>query len=631
MPKRVAPYGRWESPISAEQVAERTIAYDDVRLDGEAVYWLESRPHEDGRTALVRWTPEAGNTDVLPPGFDVSSRVHEYGGGAYFVGGGVLIASNLDDDRLYRVTDGQVVVPITPEASPSGSLRYADLRVVDGGELLVCVRERHEPDGVINELVCLPVDGSADPWIIAGGHDFYSFPRWGPDGRQLAWTTWDHPRMPWDGTDLWVADLYADGRLGIPRHVAGGPGESIFQPEWSPDGELFFVSDRSGWWNLYREKGSALEPVLPMEAEFGEAQWEFDYSTYVFGDSGRITCRYRSGGLDHLAVIDLETGGLEDVGLPFTSLKPYVRGSRDRVAFIGSSATRPPAVGVTSSTGEELRILAGGEAGIDDAWVSRPTFVDFPTDGGMTAHAIYYPPTSRDTAGPEGEVPPLILEAHEGPTADAKPRLELRTQFLTSRGFAVAHVNYRGSTGYGRAYRDSLNRQWGIADVTDCINGARYLAASGLVDARRTVIVGASAGGFTGLCALAHPNSFAVGGSYYGITDLETFAREAPRFQRHYVDQLVGPYPEAVAEYRARSPLHFADRLAAPVILVAGCEDRIVPSGQIESMVKELERAGIKHVRLAFEGEGHGLRRPGNIQEALEKELSFYLDALNLG
>jgi dipeptidyl aminopeptidase/acylaminoacyl peptidase len=631
VPKRVAPYGRWESPISAEQVAERTIAYDDVRLDGEAVYWLESRPREDGRTALVRWTPDAGQTEVLPPRFDVGSRVHEYGGGAYFVSGGVLIASNLDDDRLYRVTDGQIIVAITPEASPAGSLRYADLKLAQGGELLVCVRERHQPEGVINELVCLPVDGSADPRIVAGGHDFYSFPRPSPDGRQLAWTTWDHPRMPWDGTDLWVADLHPDGRLGLPRHVAGGPGESIFQPEWSPGGELYFVSDRSGWWNLYREKGSAIESVLPMEAEFGEAQWEFDYSTYAFVDSGRITCRYRSGGLDHLAVIDVETGELEDLDLPFTSLKPYVRASESWVAVIGSSAIRPPAVAVTGSTGGKVKVLAGGDTGIDDAWVSRPTFVDFSSEAAVMVHAIYYPPTSGDSMGPEAEAPPLIVEAHEGPAADAKPRLELRTQFFTSRGFAVVHVNYRGSTGYGRAYRDSLNGQWGIADVADCINGARYFANSGLVDGHRTVIVGASAGGFTALCALAHPGSFAVGGSYYGITDLETFAQEAPKFQSHYVNQLVGPYPEAVAEYRARSPLHFADRLVTPVILVAGCEDRVVPPGQIESMVKELEQAGIKHVWLAFEGEGHGLRRPGNIQEALETELDFYLDVPNLG
>jgi len=286
---------------------------------------------------------------------------------------------------------------------------------------------------------------------------------------------------------------------------------------------------------------------------------------------------------------------------------------------------------VTRLTGGELRVLAGGETGINDVWVSHPTFVDCPTEAGMTVHAIYYPPTSGDSAGPEGESPPLIVEAHEGPTSDAKPRLELRTQFFTSRGFAVAHVNYRGSTGYGRAYRDSLNRQWGLADVADCINAARYFADSGLIDANRMVIVGASAGGFTALCALAHPGSFAAGGSYYGITDLETFAREAPKFQSRYVDQLVGPYPEAVAEYRARSPLHFADRLVAPVILVAGCEDRIVPSGQIESMVQELERAGIRHVWLAFAGEGHGLRRPASIQESLERELSFYVEALNLG
>jgi dipeptidyl aminopeptidase/acylaminoacyl peptidase len=630
MSKSVAPYGCWDSPIGAEQVAARTIAYDDVRIDGEALYWLESRPQEEGRTALVRWAPDAGKTEVLPPAFDVGSRVHEYGGGAYFVGGGVFVASNLADDRLYRIAEGSGAVPITPEPIPPGSHRYADLRVIGGGEFLVCVRERHELKDVINELVCLPVDGSAEPSVIAGGHDFYSFPRPSPDDRRLVWTTWDHPRMPWDGTDLWMADLHPDGRIGVTRQVAGGSEESIFQPEWSPEGELYFVSDRSGWWNLYREKGGGIEPVVVMEAEFGEAQWEFDYSTYAFLDSGRITCRYRSRGLDHLAVIDLGTGKLEDLDVPFTSLKPYVRGVGSRVAFIGSSATRSPAVAVTSLTDGDLQVLAGGDAGIDDAWVSRPSFVDFPTGAEVTAHAIYYPPTSRDSEGPEDELPPLIVEAHEGPTADAKPRLELRTQFFTSRGFAVAHVNYRGSTGYGRAYRDRLNRQWGIADVADCIHAAQFLARAGHADRRRTVIVGPSAGGYTALCALAHPGSFAAGGSYYGMADLETFAREAPKFQSHYLDQLMGPYPEAAAEYRARSPLHFADRVSGPVIMVAGCEDRIVPTSQIESMVKALQRAGVKCVWLAFEGEGHGLRRPGNIQEALERELRFYLDALNL-
>jgi dipeptidyl aminopeptidase/acylaminoacyl peptidase len=436
--------------------------------------------------------------------------------------------------------------------------------------------------------------------------------------------------MPWDGTDLWLADLQLDGRIGIPRHVAGGPDESIFQPEWSPEGELHFVSDRSGWWNLYREKGSGVEPVLLMEAEFGEAQWEFDYSSYAFLGPGRLTCRYRSRGLDRLAVIDVGTGNLQELDVPFISLKPYVCASGSRVAFIGSNATRSPTVAVTSLTGGDLQAIAGGDAGIDDAWLSRPSFVEFPTGAGVTAHAIFYPPTSRDSEGLDDELPPLIVEAHEGPTADAKPRLDLRTQFFTSRGFAVAHVNYRGSTGYGRAYRNSLNRQWGIADVADCINAAQFLAHAGRADGRRAVIVGSSAGGFTALCALAHPGSFAAAGSYYGIADLETFAREAPKFQSHYLDQLVGPYPEAAAEYRARSPLHFADRLAGPVILVGGCADRIVPAAQMEAMVKELQRAGVNHVWLAFEGEGHGLRLPDNIREALERELRFYLGALNL-
>src|SRR5215217_6853151 len=629
-PSAVTPYGLWPSPIDAEQVARQATAYDAVHTSGEAVYWLETRPSKDGWAVVVRWTGDTGTTDAVPARFDVGTRVHEYGGGAYLPASRTLFACSQNNQRLYRIDGQRDPVPITPEPPTPASLRYADLRLVSSGALLVCVRERHQDGQVVNELVALPADGSADPWVVAGGHDFYAAPRPSPDGRRLAWLTWDRPCMPWDGADLWVADLGRDGRLGPARHVAGGPQESVVQPEWNPEDILHFVSDRSGWWNLYRECQGQIEPLLPMTAEFADAPWELDYSSYAFVGDGRIACRYREHGSDRLGLLDPGTGRLTDLPIPYTSVKPYLRAVGDRLAFIGASPTASSAVALLQAPTGHLDVLAGAEVSLDLAWVSVPQPIEFPSRDGQTAHALYYPPTNPEVTGPADARPPLLVQAHPGPTADAKGRLDLRIQFFTSRGFAVVDVNYAGSTGYGRGYRERLTGQWGILDVADCLDAARSLVQAGKADPDRLLITGASAGGYTTLCALAFHPVFAAGTSYYGIADLATFRQQAPRFQAHELDRLVGLYPEAAATYRARSPLHAVDPIGRPVLLVHGLEDTVVPPSQAQIMADALDRRSIRHVFLTFSGEGHGFRHPESIRRALEVELSFHVAAPGL-
>jgi dipeptidyl aminopeptidase/acylaminoacyl peptidase len=402
------------------------------------------------------------------------------------------------------------------------------------------------------------------------------------------------------------------------------------QPEWNTEGVLHFVSDRSGWWNLYRERDGQVESLLAMAAEFADAPWEFDYSSYAFVADGRIACRYRQHGRDRLGLLDPESGRLTDLPIPYTSLKPYLRAMGDRLAFIGASPTASSAVATLYVPTGRLDVLAGAEVSLDPTWVSVPKPIQFPARDGQTAHALYYPPTNPEVTGPAAARPPLVVQAHPGPTADAKARLDLRTQFFTSRGFAVVDVNYAGSTGYGRGYRERLTGQWGVADVADCLDAARFLVEAGEVDERRLVISGESAGGFTALCALASEELFAGGASWFGIADLETFRQQAPKFQAHELDRLVGPYPEAVATYRAHSPLHAVDRIVRPVLLVHGLEDTVVPPSQAQVMAEALERQSVRHVLLTFSGEGHGFRRPESIRRALEAELSFYVEALGL-
>jgi dipeptidyl aminopeptidase/acylaminoacyl peptidase len=593
----IAPFGSWRSPVSASLVAGGRVGLDALQVDGQDLYWLEGRPSEGGRYALVR-----NGAEATPATFNVRTRVHEYGGGAYVAHGGTVYFSNYADQRLYR--DGQ---PITPD----NGARYADGRLTPDGKLLICIRQLED----VNEIVTIPSDGSAAPRVIVSGADFYSNPRLSPDGAKLAYLSWDHPRMPWDGTDLWESDAGGSN----PRHVAGGPIESIFQPEWSPDGLLHFASDRSGWWNLCTETG----PLAPIEAEFGRPQWVFGMSTYTFLPDGRIAAIYSQDGLDHLAL--LEDGRWRTLDVPYTAFAPQLAAWGDRLAFVAASPREPAAVVVYEvKSGERLVPRRSFEMSFDAGFISEPRPISFPTEGGLTAHAIFYPPANADFEGPKGDRPPLIVVSHGGPTSQAQARFDPAVAYWTSRGFAVVDVNYGGSTGYGRQYRERLNGQWGLVDTADCINAARYLADRGEVDGRRLAIRGGSAGGYTTLCALTFHDVFSAGASYYGVAELESLATDTHKFESRYLDTLIGPYPERRDLYQERSPIHFADRLSCPVIIFQGLEDKVVPPSQAEIMVDALRAKALPYAYLTFEGEQHGFRRAETIRRTLEAELYFY-------
>jgi dipeptidyl aminopeptidase/acylaminoacyl peptidase len=650
---QIAPYGSWKSPITSDLIVAGAIELGQIALDGEDIYWSEGRPAEKGRYVVVRRTPDGVTTDVTPPlpiegtqaAFNVRTRVHEYGGGAFLVADGTVYFSNYQDQRLYRQDPGGEPRPITPEAD----FRYADGVVDRRWQRIICVREDHTVAGqeAVNALVALDLGGEREAQVLVAGNDFYASPRISPDGTQLAWLTWNHPNMPWDGTELWVGELRADGSLGWTERVAGGVGESVFQPQWSPDGELYFVSDRSGWWNLYRVRlapGAAhakgwrdgrVEPVcetVPERAEFGLPQWVFGMSTYAFESAGRIICAYVQDGTWHLASLDTETRPtlassvepLEPIETPYTCIEG-LRAAPGRVVFGGGSPTEPLAIVQLDLTRGQIEVLRRSSGlTVDPGYLSAPQAIEFPTENGLTAHAFFYPPQNRDYVAPAGERPPLIVISHGGPTAASFSALKLGTQFWTSRGFAVLDVNYGGSTGYGRAYRERLNGGWGVVDVDDCVNGARYLVERGQVDGERLIIRGGSAGGYTTLCALTFRDVFQVGASYYGVGDLEALTRETHKFESRYLDRLVGPYPERRDLYQERSPIHFTECLSCPVIFFQGLEDEVVPPNQAEMMVEALRAKGVPVAYLPFEGEQHGFRRAENIKRALDAELYFY-------
>jgi dipeptidyl aminopeptidase/acylaminoacyl peptidase len=619
-------YGTWPSPIAASRIAEAGVTLSQPWVEGDVVSWLEARPNEGGRTVLRRADPWGSATDVTPSGFNVRDKVHEYGGGAYALHAGIVVFANFEDQRLYRQEPGSAPDPITPAPAEPGADRYADLRVSPDGRLVVGVRERHAGEGLpVNELAMLPIDGSAEPWVVASGRDFYAAPRFSPDGSRLAWLEWDMPGMPWDGTEVMVADV-AEGRLGHSRSVAGGPTESVFQPEWSPDGVLHFVSDRTDWWNLYREEPDGTQRNLtPLEAEFGVPLWELGYATYAFLSDGRIACVYRRDGVHHLGMLDPTTSELLDLDLPYGCYDPpYLRADGSRIAFIASSPTEPPQVVTLDFATRAVDVLRiAEEIAVDAAYLSAPEPIGFPTEGGV-AYAYHYPPTNPDAVAQPDELPPLIVKSHGGPTGETVPGLDLEIQYFTSRGFAVVDVNYGGSTGYGRPYRERLYGRWGIVDVADCINAARFLVEQGKADPDRLVVTGGSAGGYTTLCALTFHDAFACGASYFGVADLEPFATFTHKFELKYTDVLVGPYPEAAELWRERSPVRHADRLSRPILLLQGLEDEVVPPSQAEIMVEALEAKRIPYAYLAFEGEQHGFRRAETIVRALEAELTFY-------
>ena len=624
----MAPFGTWSSPIDADLAARASTSPSEPRIDGGVVYWLERRPAEAGRTAIVRADASSGPSDVSPPWFNARTLVHEYGGGAYAVRGGAVFASNFEDQRLYRQDPPGDPVPITPDPPAPRSLRYADPDVSPDGRWLVCVRERHEGEGLpANELVVLPADGSAEPTVLASGSDFYACPRFSEDGLRLAWLRWDMPRMPWDGTELVLAP-FERGAAGEQVVVAGGPSESISQPGWGPDGTLHFVSDRTGWWNLYRqEQGGKATNLTPLDAEFGVPMWQFGYSSYDFLSDGRIVCAYRRSGEHHLALLDPASSELIDLDVTYGCFDPpYVQTEGNRIAFVGSGPRTDRQVVLLDFTSRSMDVLGGAEGlGVDDTFYSEPEAIEFPTDDGRTAFALLYPPRNPGFTGPAGELPPLVVHAHGGPTSEAVPELDPYVQYFTSRGLAFVDVNYGGSTGYGREFRERLYGQWGVVDVLDCIAAARYLVDRGRVDGERLVITGGSAGGYVTLATLAfHPEAFAAGTSCFGLSDLEPFATFTHKFEFRYTDNLVGPWPEAAELWRERSPVRRADAIRRPVLLLQGLEDAVVPPSQAEIMIEALEAKRVPYAYLAFEGEQHGFRKAENIARSYQAELAFY-------
>jgi dipeptidyl aminopeptidase/acylaminoacyl peptidase len=633
----VAPFGTWESPFSASLIAEGMTPLGGVQVSGSDVVWLEGRPTEGGRYVLVRRSVDdgPGAAEVLTPaGFNVRTRVHEYGGGAALVAGGTVYFSNFADQRLYRQDAGGEPVPITPGPPRPGSERYADARLTLDGRFLICVRESHpDPDraeDVTNDIVAVPADGSGPPRTLVRGADFYSSPRISPSGDRLAWTAWNHPNMPWDGTELWDAPLSSSGDgvvLGEPRRIAGGPKVSVFQPEWSPDGVLHFISDITGWWNLYRLRGNVIEPVFEDDLELGVPQWVFGLSTYAFLSSGRIAVIWGRDGIQHLGLLDPDAEGLLEVVTPFTWFSPTTLQSLgdERLVFVASGPRTPAQVCVFDPETGDTEVLATSFAGeLDEGYISEAKTYRFPTTGGAIAFAFFYAPKNRDFAAPADELPPLVVKSHGGPTGAATPGLNLEIQYWTSRGFAVVDVNYGGSTGFGRQYRERLRGTWGRVDMEDCVNAATHLASNGFADRARMAIRGGSAGGYTTLCALTFTDAFGAGASYFGVADAEALTRDTHKFESRYLDGLIGPYPEARDTYIARSPIHFTEGLSCPVILLQGLEDAIVPPAQAEAMVAALDRKGLPYAYLAFEGEQHGFRIAANIQRSLEAELSFY-------
>ncbi|NEU80209.1 prolyl oligopeptidase family serine peptidase [Nostoc sp. UIC 10630] len=620
-----SPYGFWKSPITADAIVAETINIQEVALDGKDVYWIESRPSEKGRYVIVRRTANGEIVDITPKGFSARTLVHEYGGGAFVVKDGVIYFSNFNDQRIYRQTNIDTPQPLTPDEKK----RYADGDYDVARNRIICIQEDHtnELGEPVNSIVAVAVAVADSRKLesLVQGNDFYSSPRLTHDGKQIAWLTWNHPNMPWVATELWIANCTDEGKLENSQKVAGGSTESILQPKWSPDGLLYFISDRSGYWNLYKFVNGKVEPVLLDEAEFGQPPWQFGTSTYAFVSANHIVCTYAKGGRWILGIIDLLTGLLKPIDTPFTYFTALHATPEKVVAIAGSPTMTSALVQIDLKTYEvEILRRSTQENQQWQPYFSTSEAIEFPTEKELTAHAFFYPPKNPEYIASAGSKPPLLVMCHGGPTAASDDTLNLSKQFWTSRGIAILDVNYGGSTGFGREYRDRLKGKWGIIDIDDCINAAKYLIQKNLVDSQRIAITGGSAGGYTTLSALTFRNFFKTGASFYGVSDLELLVRDTHKFESHYLEWLIGPYPDRRDLYEERSPVHHADKLSSPLIFFQGNEDRIVPPNQTEKIVEALRGKNIPVGYFLFDGEQHGFRQAENIKHALEAELYFF-------
>ena len=613
------PCGTWESPITSEMLVGGAVRLGEIVVDGDDVWWAETRPDEGGRTVLVR-----NGTDQTDQNINVRTLVHEYGGSAWRVRNGILVYSQYSDQRLYRLDKLGNSIPLTPEPEIQQSYRYADGRITNNENWYVCVRELHassaeEPS---NEIVAVPLDGSQQIKVLVSGPDFVSSPRVSKEGDQIAWVQWNHPNMPWDDTQLCIASL--DEMLLSNQKVIKSQAESFFQPEWDGQGNLHVVSDRNNWWNLFRVDQSTneidLTALTNIEAEIGLPQWVFGQSRYAFvGD--QIWFVYRKAGIDRLAILSLD-GKFEQIDIDATEIESVANYQDGIVATVSSWKAESS---VMSITREGIRPLSKiRDLNIDESWFPIPQTFTYQTSDSEKAHALFYPPTNPEYEINEKEKPPLIVLAHGGPTAAARRQLQLGITYWTSRGFGVADVDYRGSTGYGRAFRNRLHDSWGLADVEDCVAVAKYLVAQKKVDKNKLAIKGGSAGGFTVLAALTFHDTFTAGASRYGIADLAILAKDTHKFESRYLDRLVGEWPEDEETYRQRSPIHHIEQLSTPMVILQGSEDPIVPPNQAHLMAQKLKENDIPHALIEFSDEGHGFRKAPNIKKAIESELAFF-------
>jgi dipeptidyl aminopeptidase/acylaminoacyl peptidase len=617
--KKTRHFGSWKSSLTAELIFSRLTEMKSLFVENGQLYWSEQRP--DGKTVIVRMDSNGTFLDITPPGVSVGTRVHEYGGGEFTVSEGEVFFSDLANQQVYRLFPGGSLSKVTE----SSNMRYADFVIDRGRNKIIAVREDHtysdlQPE---NLIAAISLEEPSENVLISG-QDFYSNPRLNVAGDRMCWLSWDHPNMPWDGTELWVGEFLPDGRIGERWKIAGGKEESIVQPEWGEDGNLYFVSDRSGWWNLYRWRDGRTQPLLPMEAEFGEPQWVFGQKVYSLASRNRLVCAYNRGGVYQLGILNTRSLDFSPVDVPFVTISNIVS-SGEKVVFVGGSERDLPVIAELDLASRGLRMLYRTEpVPQDDESISIGIPFEFPTEGGQTSFCYFYPPRNTNFQAPEKELPPLLVMSHPGPTGVTTNSYRSRVQFWTSRGFAVLDVNYGGSTGYGRSYRERLNGNWGIVDVADCVSAARFFVEQGKVDGNRLAITGRSASGFTTLSALTFHRLFQAGASYYGVCDLEALAKETHKFESHYNDRLIGAYPAMRDVYIQRSPIHHTDRLSSPIILLQGGDDPVVLPSQAEKMAAAVRDRGLPVAYLTFPGERHGFSKAENRIRALEAELYFY-------
>lgn len=617
--RTIAKYGSWISPVTPEAIAYGSNSIGYLVQDGADIYCTENRPAEGGRVTLLKIT-EKGPVEILPREFSALSRVHEYGGRCVSVSKGRVFFSNQSDQILYLLVDGSGAIPVSAKGG-----RFADFVVDEKRQGLFSVFEDHSKSGSPQNSIVFQSFVSPYPMLsISEGYDFYSNPRLSADGDRLLWLCWNHPNMPWDGCELWTAELDESGNARDAHLVAGGEEESLFQPEWSVDGKIYFVTDRNGWWNIHFYDGTEVRPLVEMEAEFGRAPFVLGLRTYAPAGGGKIACAYSMNGSWSLGIIDVDSHELRRLDIPFNDISDICSASGHVYVVAGGFGEERMVIALNEDMTGYSPVYRSRAPLLEQAYISLPEHIEFTNAGGQSSYALYYPPTNPEFIAVDGEKPPLIVMSHGGPTDQARPSLDSRIQFWTTRGFAVVDVNYRGSTGYGRHYRTQLNGMWGVADVEDCSGAASALAARGLADANRLFIRGGSAGGFTTLCALASSAIFRGGASYFGVSDLEALARDTHKFESRYLDRLVGPYPEKRDTYARRSPVNHAENISCPVIFFQGLEDRVVPPSQSEKMVKVLKGKGIPVLYVTYKGESHGFRMAENIRDSLERELLFY-------